>query len=194
MLVSRRAARAMIVRGTAARGSPSSRAMRLDRPAHQELVEETSPPASRLVLDRDPVRELALGMVEVAPVPRGGQAALLAGVLDQPIRLESHELHLELHLAAKHPEDERGSVARLAPAPRRGDPHQARPVLGPVVGIGDVVEAVVDRDGETVLNLDANRSGHGAAFGGSFMSLVLRRCTILPHSPDRLRGVGGEEA
>jgi hypothetical protein len=59
----------------------------LDRAAHHEPVEETSPPGSRLVLDRDPVRKLVVGLLEVAPMPRGGQAALLAGVLDQPVAL-----------------------------------------------------------------------------------------------------------
>jgi hypothetical protein len=118
-------------------------------------------PGSRLVLDRDPVRELAVGLVEVAPVPRVGQAALLAGVLDQPIGLDSHELHLELHLAPEHPEDEGGSVARLTPALRRSDPDEARPVLAPVRGIGDVVGAVADGSRKTVLNFDPDRSRHG---------------------------------
>jgi hypothetical protein len=138
-----------------------SRIERLDRAADHDPVEEAPPPGSRLVLDRDPVRELAVGLVEVATVPRVGQAALLAGVLDQPIRLDSHELHLELHLAPEHPEDEGGSVARLTPALRRSDPDEARPVLAPVRGIGDVVEPVADGNRKTVLNFDPDRSRHG---------------------------------
>ena len=120
------------VRGTAARGWPSSRAACARPPGAPRAGRRGF--ATRVVAGTRPRsgRRARRRLVEVAPVPRGGQAALLAGVLDQPVGLDPHELHVELHLAAKHAQDETGSVAGLAPAPRRGDPHQARPVLGPV--------------------------------------------------------------
>jgi Group II intron, maturase-specific domain len=65
-----------------------------------------------------------LGRSGASAARRAGRA--VAGVLDQPVGLDSHEPHLELHLAAKHAQDEACSVAGLGPAARRGDAHQAR--------------------------------------------------------------------
>ena len=94
-------------------------------------------------------------------MPRGGQAALPAGVLDQPVRLYPHERYVELYLAAKDALDDRRSIAGLAPARRGVHPHQPGPVLAPVDGIGDVVEAVSHTDREMLLDRDTNRSSHG---------------------------------
>jgi hypothetical protein len=135
----------------------------LGRPAHEESVEEAAPSRSRLVLDRDSVREHVVDLVEVAPVAYGRQAALLACVLDKTVGLESHEPHVELYFAAEDPEDKRGAVTGLAPAHRRRDPLKARPVFRPIVRIGDVVETVADSDWETAFRLDANRIGHSTA-------------------------------
>jgi hypothetical protein len=178
MLVCPRAARATTVRRSAARGWPSSRAAcarqrgapRAGRRGFATRVAAGTRPRSDRRARRRPARSGA------SAARRAGRAARWC-TRPEPVGLDLHELYLELDIAAKHAQDETSSVAGLAPAPRRDDPHQARPVLGPVAWVGDVVEAVVHRDRETAVNLDANRSDHASRFlGSSCPSRWRRQC------------------
>jgi uncharacterized protein (DUF1015 family) len=62
-----------------------------DRPPHEDSVEEIPPPRPRRELDDQPVGELAIHLLEVPLMTHFGQAALHAGVFDQPKGLESRE-------------------------------------------------------------------------------------------------------
>ena len=76
----------------------------------------------------------------------------------------SRESSIEPAAAAhEHPPREASAIAGLAPARTRIDADEPRLLRGPVDVVGDVLEALADKDIETALDFDADHSApHGA--------------------------------
>ena len=87
-----------------------------DSAGEQQPVEEAGDTAAWLVLDDEPVDESLAVRLEVALMPRVGQSRLLAGVGDEPVRLERGDRHGQLAFAPQQPRNQPGRVPRGAPA------------------------------------------------------------------------------
>jgi membrane peptidoglycan carboxypeptidase len=129
----------------------------LDGAPHEPAIDCAAQPGPRLELDREPVLEPVAGRREATLVAHGGQPALDAVVLDQPVGVEDAQRHLELDGAAEQPHHDAGAIARLAPARSRLHADEAGPVRRPVTRIDDVVEALAQRDREGPRQLEPHR-------------------------------------
>ena len=84
------------------------------------------------------------------------QPLLDAGVLDEAVRVERTQRHLELDGAAEQAHHDASTIARRSPPRSRLHADQAGPVLRPVARLDDVIEAVPQWDREAVRQLQAH--------------------------------------
>ena len=90
------------------------------------------------------------------------------------------------------PHDDPRHVAGLAPARARLDADEARPVLGPVPLVGDVVEALAHRDVEAALGFEPHRLRRDVAIRAEHVVRVV--APLDRHEPIVVRAVGGADA
>ena len=106
------------------------------------------------------------------PLARPWRGPLLARVLNHSAGLAAGERHVELDVTPEHAQRQACPVAAVVPARRGVEANEARPVLGPVGGVGDVVEALADGDFESTFDFDPDhragrllaREHHAASF------------------------------